>query len=64
VIGTLLWALLVLGFVALIVMQVRSMRAAWRIGGESAKGVIALRAVLTIALLALLVFVVYVQVTR
>jgi hypothetical protein len=64
VIETLLWALLILAFVALVVMQVRSIRAAWQMGGSSARGVIALRVALTIAMVALLVFVVYTQVAR
>ncbi len=61
---TFLWVLLIVAIVGLVALQVLSVRAARRIGGSSSRWVIALRIVNLIALLALLGWVVYVQVAR
>ena len=61
---TFLWVLLIAAIAGLVVLQVLSARAARRIGGSSSRWVIALRVVNLIALLALLGWVVYVQVAR
>ncbi|GAB4277214.1 MAG: hypothetical protein Kow0056_08470 [Coriobacteriia bacterium] len=59
-----LWVIFGVSVVALVVLQVRSMLAAARIGGRSSRIVIGLRSFVVVALLALFAYVVYVQVTR
>jgi hypothetical protein len=61
---TLLWTILIVAIVGLVVLQFLSARAARRVGGDSARWVVVLRVVNVIALLLLLGWVVYVQVTR
>ena len=59
-----LWLVFGLAVVAIVVLQIRSMIAAARVGGGSARAVIALRAMLVAAMLGLFGYVVFVQVTR
>jgi hypothetical protein len=59
-----LWVVLGLSVVGLVVLQVRSMLAAARIGGSSARTVILLRSALVVAVLGLFGYVVYVQAMR
>ena len=59
-----LWVVFGLSILALVVLQVRSMIAAARLGGRSSRTVIVIRTVLLVVLVALFGFVVFVQATR
>jgi hypothetical protein len=59
-----LWVVFGVSVVALIVLQVRSMIAAARIGGKSSRIVVGLRIAIVVALLGLFGYVLWVQLAR
>ena len=59
-----LWVVFGVSVVGLVVLQVRSMIAAVRIGGRSSRAVIAIRSAIVVVLVSLFGYVVWTQVTR
>lgn len=59
-----LWVVFGVSILGLVVLQVRSMLAAARLGGRSSRAVIVIRSVIVAALLGLFGYVVFIQATR